>query len=171
MACGEEKCFRDSVTPLSQNNLPSLRRQVYEGLIAHYGDIPLTKIPSPDPRFSMYGAEVPCLCAEKRYLFAITPADSGAYGATALLSQLNWSSFQARTSAEPYPVNQVSYSVERTGFGSIPIHQIREDETYTWYQVQGYPIHVQLINGRRAYSTQGTIRDALETFETILYFA
>lgn len=174
MACASQSpdgtCFLTSVTPLPSVGIPPIRSQVYEGIVSHFGDIQMAKIPSNDPRFSMYGAQVPCMCADKRYIFAIAPVDQNPYGAITQLSRINWVSFQTRTSALDYSVPTVLYQNNQTLFGDIKITLANENERYTYYKCARFPIEVQLINGNRGYTTNGTIRDALETYDTIIYF-
>ncbi len=151
-------------------SMPQIRRQVYEGVIQHFGDIKMAKIPCDDPRYSMYGAQVPCMCAEKRFIFAIALPDRNPYGAITLLSRINWVSFQTRTSVAEYSVPVVSYESKQTVFGSTAIKMVRDEEINSYYRTPQVPIEIQLIQGSRGYSTEGTITDALETYATIIYF-
>ncbi len=118
----------------------------------------------------MYGAQVPCMCAEKRYIFAIALVDNNPYGAVTLLSRINWISFQTRTSTLDYAVPTVLYQNNQTLFGDTTITLDRDNEQYTFYKCNQFPIEIQLINGNRGYSNDGTIRDAIENYNTIIYF-
>jgi hypothetical protein len=165
-----EKEMKD--TTKLQSFVPGVRHQIYEGIIQIFGDIKMAKIPCPNATLSMYGAQVPCMCAEKRFIFAIALIDNNSYGSIVPLSCINWISLQTRTSMIEYNVPVATYEYKSTVFGDTPIFMNRENKTDTYYRPKKYPIEIQLIQTQsgRGYAEEGTILAALETYNTIVYF-
>jgi hypothetical protein len=144
------------------------RQILYEAIIAYFGDISLTKILSPEKNYSLYCARVPCLCIENRYIFVIGNSDHYPYGQLNKLSKIPWISFQTRTSKINHPVETWPYQLTESLFGNTKIEQFDENKKGTFYSCSKYPIEIQLING--TYASEGTIKSALETYNTIIYF-
>ncbi len=164
MACDHNSCM----TSIAQHE--GSKNRVYNGIIAHFGDISMTKVPSETKSHSLYASRVSSLSAESRHLFAILPEDGNPYGTSLKLSNLKWEAFQTRSLKKPYQVPSVSYEIKHHNFGNVLIQNTRDDEKSSYYSCKEYSIEIQLLHGTQPYSPEGTISDALETYNTIIYF-
>lgn len=178
MSCSDQACSLSSLSagragtalPAAQQISP-IRRSVYESIIMYYNDPMMYKVESPNRAFSLYVVGVTCFCADRRYLIAVCPPDRNGLGAPMRLSQLNWVSFQARVSPTQYPVSSIYVEGNNNPFTNTEIRQIPDENGIATYQVQGYPMKVQLVGGQSAYRDNGTVGEALQTYSTVLYFA
>lgn len=140
-------------------------------MIASYFDNPTMVKTKSVNGFSIYMNRVyGMLCNENRYIVATVQEDGENIGFVKRLSELNWSSFQTRTSSEKYPnVSTFVYDPKRN---TQPIRMVKREATHCEYVCDNVPLNVTLIvpKGKSMYEYQakGTIASALETFNTIL---
>lgn len=124
--------------------------------------------------FSIYMNKVyGMLCNESRYIVATIQEDGEPMGFVKKLSELNWSSFQTRTSSEKYPnMKNFVYEQKRNMPYISPIKLVKRETNHCEYACENLPLNVTLIvpKGKSMYEYQakGTIASALETFNTIL---
>lgn len=152
------------------------RQNVYDLIISHVGN-PLMKKTRTDEKYSIYMVEVASmLLNEKRFFIAISFNDTRPLGSTDYLSNIKWSSFQARTLLDGYsldiPIH--NYIVNRGIASSIVIKISSRDKTISTYNAEKCPsISISLIhtkNQEYEYPNEGNIASALETFQTIIQF-
>ncbi len=172
MSCSNSVCSlgstQHSTMPVSSSHI---RRTIYESILLYYGNPQMYKIESPNPMFSMYAIGVACFCAERRYLIAVCPPDRNGLGFPMNLSQLNWISFQARISPTNYPVGSIYIEGSPNPLTESEIIQIPNENDVTTYIVSGYPLKVQLLGDGAGYRSRGTFGEALQTYNTVIYFA
>ena len=149
----------------------NIRRHIYEGFVGFFGNLEMTKIPNQDDRFSLYVAQIPCMCADKKYIYIISPPDNVQYGRRVLLHTLNWTSFQTRTSKVEYPdLQPQTYTPQSNHISQLRISQVSEASKKTTYVVdQIKNLFVDILD-TSGYHTDGSIEEALETFNTVFYF-
>lgn len=168
--CNERVCSLTNRTEFTDPyQISSFRRKVYESLIMYYNNPIMYKIPSTNVDYSMYATGIACMCADRRYLIAICPADNNQIGIQLPLSRLNWVSFQARVSPTNYNVPSVYIESISNSFTESSIVQIKDENGIATYKSVDFPLKVQIL-GNGIYRNDGTIEEALQTFNTVLYF-
>jgi len=113
------------------------------------------------------------LCNEQRYIVATIPEDREMIGHVKRLSELQWNSFQTRTSSERYPnVKSFNYEQKKMMPYTTDIFLTKRETNHCEYECDKLPLNITLIvpKGKSIYEYQarGTIASALETFNTIV---
>jgi len=168
MSCSDNVCSLTNIRP-EFNNI-RLNDEVYTGISSYYNNPLLTKVESPNPLFSMYCIGVTSFCAERRYLFAICQTDRNPIGMQVNLDRLRWVSFQVRISSTNYPVPSSYFEGLQNSFTQKIVQQIPTDNGVTTYQLEGYPLKIQLLGNGSNYRSRGTVEETLQTFNTVLFF-
>lgn len=152
------------------------RQMVYDLVISHVGN-PQMKKTRVDNDYSLYMVEVASmLLNEKRFFIALVLNDSRPVGTMDYLSNIKWSSFQARTLQEAHPLDMPvhNYVVSRGLASSVVIVVLSRDKSVTNYAADKCPgIVVSLLhtkNQEYEYPNEGNIASALETYQTIIQF-
>lgn len=172
MSCNSQSCsLGHATTALPELNIPPVRRLVYESVAMYYGNPTMTKVFCQSDRYSMYVVGSPSQCADRRYLFAIKDYDGKPYGHTSKLADITWVSFQARVSVTPYSVPNIHTFGNTNSFIDTPIFYETGTQTSTTYKVQGFPLKIELLGPGSGYSLGGTVRQALESYNTNMFFA
>ncbi len=172
MSCSNRVCSLETTrtsTPILTSS--HIRRTIYESIILYYGNPLMYKIDSPNPMFSMYAIGVSSFCADRRYLIAVCPPDRNGLGFPTHLSQLNWLSFQARVSPTNYSVGSIYVEGIPNPLTESEITQIPDENNVTTYSVSGYPLKVQLLGDGARYRNRGTFGEALQTYNTVVFFS
>ena len=160
---------------ISQN---SNKNDVYKAFLELYNNPDLTKVKD-DKNVgggtSIYMVKIHTLLANtNRYLAVTVPIDKEVIGTTKSLSTLPWSSFQARTLAEPpAKLKPYHYMARRGTLLDDEINKIDENKEGVIYAAKKLPLTITLLNTPdmvRGYNEKGTILNALETFNTIITF-
>ena len=168
--CTEKVCSLTNRTVFSDPyQISSFYRKVYESLIIYYSNPVMYKVQSPNPQYSMYVIGIACMCADKRYLIAICPIDNNRIGTQVNLSRLNWISFQARVSPTDYKVPSIYIEPVPNAFTESGIVQIPDEGGIATYRSVDFPLKIQIL-GNGNYRNDGSIEEALQTYNTVMYF-
>ena len=161
--------------------------KLYKEISDYFSGFMLTKIGN-NSGFSVYYAKIDCqLCADIRYIVAMTSLDLNELRAVKPLSEIQWISFQTRTTTDrdhefsnmklksyPYKRNKLSDALQ----DKIELYKRMKDKSV--YIAENYPVKIELIHtiskevnealGKMApeYSDDGTIASALETYQCVL---
>ena len=113
------------------------------------------------------------LCNEQRYIVAVILEDNMPIGTNKKLADLQWKSFQTRTSSEKYQgVRSFVYDQKRNDPYTSQIRLVKRENNNCEYISDTIPITITLLvpKGKSMYEYQpkGTIASALETFNTII---
>lgn len=148
---------------------------VYGAFVDFYGDISLNLIKI-ENNWAVYACRVHSgLGFMNRYLFAIVPTYYATPPDTMTLNNLDWVSFQTRTTEEVYnvPTHQLYLSPQKKQVLSDKIKSIDRNQNSVSYVTESLPIKLQLIrdNKRKSaeyYPDQCLIYQALETYHCIV---
>lgn len=167
MSCSDNVCSLSTVKSTRNPSLSS-SNEIYQGIADYYLDPIMTKIQSPNPVFSMYAIGVTCFCPDRRYLIAVCQNDNNPIGSNVRLSQLNWVSFQARVSPTNYAVPSQFFECVSNRLTKTQIDNIMDEGNVSTYVANGYRLKVQLLGD--TYRSRGTLEEALQTYNTVLFF-
>lgn len=169
MACGDQHACTISLGG-SRNAL--INQVIYDGFVKYFGDLVLTKMPNKDPQFAKYGVKVYTMTTDYRYIYVITFQDYLDEGYQKNLSSIHWVSFQTLTQKTNHevPIARLDTDGKVNHIVSTRIRQIEETENKVTYRAENLPLKIELL-GNRAYHSEGTIKEALGTFNTIIYFS
>lgn len=145
-------------------------------LVSDYYDNPLMTKVKVEKNFCFYVAKIPTmLLRESRFIIAIVRENNLPIGSSERLSEIPWDSFQTRTLEEEWKVKPFSYSSknEQKYQSPIKLHRRDYDTDIFYYRSDVYPIEIALLspkNNLPSYPSEGTIKRALETFQTVIVF-
>ena len=149
------------------------REDVYGAFVDYYGNLKL-KVIKVDAGWVFYGAKVSSGLNENRYIFVIVPQRL-APAEEATLEQLDWVSFQTRTTTDVHQVPTHNLYLDETRKQMIPDKITVVDRTAdeTHYVTDSLPIKVRLIhdpkkNNYLQYPDQAFMYQALETFRCVV---
>lgn len=168
MSCDESGCSLFKKTAqIDKFEIASLIRSYYADA---NGNVPMRKVKSTNPHFAMYAAQIPCMCAEKRYIFAICPVTPWIQmqkeGHLVDLRQLDWSAFQTRSLKIVHDVPMLPELRTGNQLTSKIITLDKMAEKSMIYNVEDLPLRIELLDIK--YSTKGDVKTALETYNTLL---
>jgi hypothetical protein len=171
MACGDQHACTIS---LGNNKSTLINQVVYDGFLKYFGDLVLTKMPNNKggQEFAKYGAKIHTMTSDYRYIYVITFQDYLEEGHQRKLSSISWVSFQALTQKVNHelPIYRFDPDGKNNQVLSSKIRQIEETENKVTYRAESLPLKVELL-GNRVYHSEGTLKEALDTFNTIVYFS
>lgn len=190
MACGEEgKCSLPSIggprlegttllgSASRHGSLTSVRSQIYEGFINYCGNLLMTKLYSQEKTYDLFAAKIHCFCSDYRYVYVLAVPDNRiSYGQQVYLSYLTWTSFQTRTSKTDRDLSVQSFKKGDSDefIVNTKIQQVSETNDRTTYLADRLPLKVEILNTDKnsigGYHSEGTIKQALDTFNTVVYF-
>lgn len=145
-------------------------------LISDYYDNPMMTKVKTEKNFCFYVAKIPTMMLrESRFLIAIIRENNFPIGSTERLSEIPWESFQTRTIEEDWKLKPISYSNKNDQKYQSPITLNRRDYNTDifYYRSNVYPIEIALLSPKNSlptYPLEGTLKRALETFQTIIVF-
>jgi hypothetical protein len=148
------------------------KQNAYNMFVNYYGNILLEKHKN-DDNFSHYMAKVDCMLSnEYRYIVIIVPLDNYSIGTKIELNQLKWISLQTRTLKGYYPVYNTTVKENKEMCNNSIVLKTREDDITTYNVMDIDNIEVILINNNNKfqYSEKGTLKNALNTYQTIIRF-
>lgn len=172
------KCSGSSCSVFKSNETKSLyqlgRVEVYNLIHNYYantnGQVTLKKVPSNNPDFAMYGGKIPCMCNEKRYIFAICPqtpySQMQQNGFPVDLRNLQWASFQTRTTKTDFDVPILPEIRTTNQLVAKKIFLEKQTEKTMIYEVEDVALRVELLDIR--YAPHGDLKSALETYNTVI---
>lgn len=114
------------------------------------------------------------LAVDRRYLIVIVPRDVVFIGEKIPLSQLRWDSFQTRTMpsiGKTVPVMRYNSQTSHPE-NATKIHRKHVETDSTLYMCPDFPIEISMLhysNQAFAYPEYATLKNALETFQTVIY--
>lgn len=150
------------------------REKVYPLFSSYFNDPTMTKIKNID-NYSVYVAKLhSLLIIEFRYIIAIIYKDNKNIGYTTKLSNLHWETLQTRTLPEDHKIAFHTYIPSRVPYLDHKIKLIHQDETQYKYRTENLPVIVTLLpktKGHLEYNKEGTIINAIETYQTIISFS
>lgn len=149
------------------------RDRVYGAFIDFYGDIELGYIKTVDS-WTVYGAQVYSGLNQYRYIFVIVPTHT-AQGSKVTLDQLDWISFQTRTTNDLHqvPTHQIFMDEKRQKTLSDQLTVINRTIDDTSYVTDGLPIKVRLMhdpkkNNYLQYPDKIKLYQALNTYRCVI---
>lgn len=165
-----EKDFKDAYVFI----ITHLMEELYT-YITRYFDNPRLQKDKDTDTLSIYICQVfTQLSVERRYLIVLVPRDVVFVGEHRKLSQLKWESFQTRTMpsiGKSVPViqynSQTMYPENQTA-----IHRVSIEPNSTLYSCFDFPIQISMLHHDGQvfdYPERATLRNALETFHTVIF--
>ena len=157
------------------NGFANPKYELY-ALISEYFDNPLMTKVKVEKNFSFYVAKIPTMMLrESRFIIAIIRENNLPIGTTERLSEIPWESFQTRSLEEDWKVKPISYSEknDKKYQSSIKLNRRDYNNDIFYYQSDIYPIEIALLSPKNSFPTypsEGTIKRALETFQTVIVF-
>lgn len=146
---------------------------VYGAFVDYYGDIEMRLIKN-NPGWNVYAARAHSGLNQNRYLFAIVPAEKSP-GPTTTLNQLDWISFQTRTSDDNHnvPVHHLYLDDRRKKVMSDKITAVNRTADKTDYVTDSLPISITLIHDPKKknhlqYPDQAFLYQALDTYQCVV---
>lgn len=148
------------------------REEIYGALLDYYGDIALKQIKN-DAGWIVYGARVHSNLNENRYIFVVVQGGIGIPIETTL-NQLDWVSFQTRTTSEAYdvPVHNLLLDDSRKKVLTDEIQVVDRNENETQY-ICNLPCKIRLLHDPRKhnhlqYPDKALLYQALETYHCVI---
>ena len=146
---------------------------VYGAFIDYYGDIKLAVIKD-DGNWLIYGAKVYSGLNQYRYIFVVVPRYAGR-GENTTLDQLDWVSFQTRTTDDVHKVPQHHLYLDdaRKQKMKDKITVLDRTKEETVYVTDDLPIKIRLMhdpkkNNYLQYPDAARLYQALETFNCVI---
>ena len=149
------------------------KEHVYGAFVDYYGTLSL-KLLRTDNDWAFYCAKIYSGLNQNRYIFVVIPANS-AVSKEATLDQLDWVSFQTRTTDETHhvPTHHLYLNDTRKKTFSDKITVVKRTQDETEYITQDLPIKVRLLhdpkkNNYLQYPDQALMYQALETYRCVV---
>ena len=149
-------------------NYGTERTEVYKEFINYFGDQMFIKDKSTGD-YSIYMVHIKTgMMSGSRVLIAIVHEDHAVIGNMRPLSLLQWVNFQTRHIAREVIHQPQVYPQKKGDIMNAQITRVRKTEKSSTYQVQGYPLTVELQrkkNSIQEWSERNKLFVALETFQ------
>ena len=149
------------------------KENVYGAFVDYYGDLALRLIKNEDG-WAVYAAKVYSGLNQNRYIFVIVPSRM-VRNQEATLDQLDWISFQTRTTEDVYNVPQHNVFLDdaRKKLMSDRIAVIERVQDETHYVTNDLPIKIRLLhdpkkNNHLQYPDEARLYQALETYRCVI---
>ena len=153
-------------------NYNTTKEPVYKAFIQYFDNPIFTKIKNMENE-TMYMAKIRCLLMNiNRYLVVMCVLDKHPLGHHVKLSYLPWISFQTRSLESKYDILTTNYKSKL--LLNDPIILQKRHNTHTDYICEKYKIKISLIHTIKnmyEYPEGGTLKKALETYQTIICFS
>jgi hypothetical protein len=150
------------------------RDNVYPLFVNYFSNPILTKIKDVE-MYSVYMSKIHALLGiEFRYIVVFVNRDNKPVGTTIYLANLPWITLQTRTLTDDHKLPFHTYNPRRLPFFDHKIKLVHQDEKQYEYVVEKLPLKVILLpktKGTMEYNANGTIVNALETYQTIVSFS
>jgi hypothetical protein len=153
------------------------RDLVYHAFTLYHGNLPLTKINSPDDQHATYAARIYSLLAEPRYLIVIAYQDFLPIRSVRNLGDIQWESFQTRVLKTDLGLDDQSIPKENNGVfdDQITVYKRDKAQNKVVYQSLNLPLMVELVASKKGsivdFPQKATLEGALETYQCVVYFA
>jgi hypothetical protein len=150
------------------------KEDVYGAFVDFYGDIKLVFIKNLEQNWVLYGTEIYSGLNQHRYIFVIVPARLAREQETTL-NQLDWVSFQTRTTDDVYklPTAQLFISETQKQALSDVIVAVNRTKEETQYITNNLPIKIRLLhdpkkNNYLQFPDKTLLYQALATFRCVI---
>jgi hypothetical protein len=161
----------------SINNNFSIKSQIYQAVSNIYKNFLMTKT-TQYQTYGVYKALVESnIHTDMRYLVAIVENDNKPLGTEIPLYELNWVSFQTRSTKnakefKQFNMSPYSYVLPNKSILHDRITKILETKEKTVYSTDNLPITIEVIhmNENDTFTDKGTVIAALELYQTIMTF-
>ena len=145
----------------------------YTLFFTYFDDPEVSKIKD-EGIYSIYAARVKTFLArEQRYLFVFVKKDSQIIGRREKLSNMFWEVLQTRALTDMYEVPIFKYENKVSDNYNAQIHVTEKRDDMFIYHSPEYGLDVKLLfnkNQTRVYQDKGTIKAAIETYNTVFSF-
>lgn len=147
--------------------------ELYNHLVYYYNNPVFTKIKNTGD-YSIYMCKLNVHLANKyRYLVCMVQRDVFFVGETQPLSDIRWQIFQTRSLTDSHPIikKRHSYHPKSNDILNSSIHQISKNNQETKYTSANIPVEISLLsdsNNLYEYPSTGTVKAALETYNTVI---
>jgi len=161
-------------------NINLEKHNVYKNISDYYNnpvfvkinDTPINKY---NVSFSIYYCKIGCmLCIDDRYLIAMVYNDNMPVGNNERLSNLKWISFQTRTLESNLKLKSIDISVKPNNFVNsiIELNEVVNNENLNKYIYYLNSLKIELLSNDVdvSYSSKGTIKSCLESYNCVLSF-
>lgn len=149
------------------------KEDVYGAFVDFYGDIQLRLIKA-DGGWSVYCAKAYSGLNQQRYIFVVVPQRTVKQDTTTL-DQLDWVSFQTRTTTDNYqvPTHNLYLDDTRKKMMSDKITVVDRTADETFYVTDSLPIKIRLLhdpkkNNYLQYPDQALLYQALDTYNCVV---
>jgi hypothetical protein len=148
---------------------------VYGAILDYFGNLNLHLIKN-ENGWATFSAKISSGLNENRYIFAVVE-DSKVSSDQMMLNDIDWISFQTRTTSETFNVPQYSIfpddKIRRSVQDIITIIDRNADETT--YRTDSLPIKIRLLHDKKKnnylqYPDKAKLYQALETFRCVIQF-
>jgi hypothetical protein len=180
--CSIDKNGQEWCTEIEDIDTITSKQRIYDALVEYFDHPILTKSDTMKGIYSIYKVGVPCGYGQTyRYLVAYVPEDGEPMYTQQFLSNLSWDCFQTQTTHKDEKVGIHSYDrkkvplLENTGIQVIENGR-KEDRTIYYSKDKMVPLKIELfpknkkLKSKYDYAEEGTLRIALDTFQTSLTF-
>jgi hypothetical protein len=152
---------------------------VYGAFVDYYGNIELGLIRS-EQGYDIYSSKVSSGLSMNRYIFVVVPSKTqqsytSLGSETVYLNDLNWVSFQTRTTDDNYPVPILTHFVNPDKKTKLPddLNVVNRTTETTEFSCASLPVKVQLMheikkNNVYQYPDKCKFYQALETFNCVV---
>ncbi|KKL18564.1 hypothetical protein LCGC14_2474240 [marine sediment metagenome] len=149
------------------------KENVYGAFVEYYGDIALELIKN-ENSWAVYAAKAYSGLNQHRYIFVIVPSRM-MRGQKTTLNQLDWVSFQTRTTDDVYqvPTHHLYLDDKRKKMFSDKITAIERISEETHYITDSLPIKIRLLHDPKKknhlqYPDQAFMYQALDTYRCVV---
>ena len=159
---------------LLNNEFDPIKVNTYNIFVSYFKDPIMTKIKNVD-NCSMYITRIHTMVGNTyRYLIVLVKLDDKQNGFEKLMSECYWLSLQTRTLDDIHNLKPYIYYPKRLPALLVDINIKTRDEEQSIYTCDVYSIMLILLHTKKnfkfQYQDKGTILNALETYQTIIYF-
>ena len=155
----------------------SINENIYQYFYEYFKDHLMSKEKNVDNKYSVYVSKLYCLLNKDcRYIIILTEIDDNPIKSKINLSNLVWISLQTRTlSSEEYDdLESHGYIPKNQGPLTNKIIRTEYNKDASTYKCEKFPIIITILGNKNkdaiTYRNEGTIIEALETWQTIITF-
>ena len=151
-----------------QNNI--YIEKIYEIFTYYYNNPIMTKMYNYENHGVYYCKIKFMLGLQYRYIIVFVENDTNNINSKLNLENLKWSSFQARTIKDNYDIPIYNYVKPKSIPPELLYTITKQDSNKNIYTCSEFPIEIELLTTDRVsmYSSEGTIFQSLETYQTIV---
>lgn len=151
------------------------KTKMYELFVNYFGDIPLRRFRR-EPNYTIYACGVQSGLLENRMIYVVVPSRF-AKAETMNLSELEWVSFQTRTTIDYFPdlpknsvipTRQAKEEMQKYLF-----HSVNRTETKTDYRSPNIPLEMSILNDTKRKNflqcpDRANLAQALESYRCVI---